>query len=330
MPNPHLARRVHEDFRRHDRRPRGRARDRRASRARRRRDPRRRRAPRPHAAYRPRRTRRDRHPRDAGRPRAAASRCRARDGRGRQRDLPGDSSHDRPRDRERLLLRLRARASRSRPRTSRRSRSGCTRSSRATSRSLVRFGPRGAVEFFRAQGEIYKAEIIAAIPAGEPITLYRQGNSSTCAAARTCLDRAGSGFKLMKLAGAYWRGDSRNEMLQRIYGTAWADDKKSSEAISPSRRSREPRSPQARPRDRPVPFPGRSGGAVFWHPKGWTLLPRSSSYMRVRQIAAGYREVNTPEIMSARCGRSPATWRSSARTCSRRRRRTSGCSRSSR
>ena len=156
-----------------------------------------------------------------------------------------------------------------------------------------------AVEFFRAQGEAYKAEIIASIPAGEPITLYRQGNFiDLCRGPHLpSTGRLGAGFKLMKLAGAYWRGDSRNEMLQRIYGTAWADAKELKAYLD---RLEEAERRDHRKLGRAMDlfhFQDEAVGAVFWHQKGWTLFRTLVDYLRVRQIAAGYREVNTPELM---------------------------------
>jgi len=156
-----------------------------------------------------------------------------------------------------------------------------------------------AVEFFRAQGEAYKAEIIASIPAGEPITLYRQGNFiDLCRGPHLpSTGRLGAGFKLMKLAGAYWRGDSRNEMLQRIYGTAWADTKELKTYLD---RLEEAERRDHRKLGRAMDlfhFQDEAVGAVFWHQKGWTLFRTLVEYLRVRQIAAGYQEVNTPELM---------------------------------
>src|SRR6478609_166166 len=150
-----------------------------------------------------------------------------------------------------------------------------------------------AVEFFRAQGEAYKAEIIASIPAGEPITLYRQGDFiDLCRGPHLpSTGRLGAGFKLMKLAGAYWRGDSRNEMLQRIYGTAWADTKELKTYLD---RLEEAERRDHRKLGRAMDlfhFQDEAVGAVFWHQKGWTLFRTLVEFLRDRQIAAGYREV---------------------------------------
>ena len=108
-----------------------------------------------------------------------------------------------------------------------------------------------AVEFFRKQGEIYKAEIIASIPANEEISLYGQGDwVDLCRGPHVPSTGKLKAFKLMKVAGAYWRGDSRNEMLQRIYGTAWADEKALKAVPDTPGRSREARPPQASARNR--------------------------------------------------------------------------------
>jgi threonyl-tRNA synthetase len=167
-----------------------------------------------------------------------------------------------------------------------------------------------AVDFFLKQGERYKAEIIGAIPAGEPITLYRQGNFiDLCRGPHLpSTGRLGSGFKLMKLAGAYWRGDSRNEMLQRIYGTAWADAKELKAYLE--------RLEEAERRDhRKVGkqmnlfhFQDEAVGAVFWHTKGWQLFRTLVDFMRAKQGAAGYREVNTPELMSRSLWEASGHW----------------------
>jgi threonyl-tRNA synthetase len=155
-----------------------------------------------------------------------------------------------------------------------------------------------AVDFFRKQGEHYKAEIIAAIPAGEEISLYGQGDFiDLCRGPHVPSTGKLRAFKLMKVAGAYWRGDSRNEMLQRIYGTAWADEKALGAYLT--------RLEEAEKRDHRrigreldlFHFQEEAPGAVFWHPKGWTVFQSLIAYMRERQRRAGFEEVNAPEIM---------------------------------
>ena len=155
-----------------------------------------------------------------------------------------------------------------------------------------------AVEHFKSIGEHYKAEIIAAIPPGEQISLYGQGDwEDLCRGPHVPSTGKLKAFKLMKVAGAYWRGDSRNEMLQRIYGTAWANEKQLKEYLT--------RLEEAEKRDHRrigkeldlFHLQEEAPGAVFWHPKGWALFQQLITYMRERQNAAGYVEVNTPEIM---------------------------------
>jgi threonyl-tRNA synthetase len=155
-----------------------------------------------------------------------------------------------------------------------------------------------AIEHFKKIGEHYKAEIIAAIPSNEPISLYGQGDwEDLCRGPHVPSTGKLRAFKLMKVAGAYWRGDSRNEMLQRIYGTAWANEKQLKEYLT--------RLEEAEKRDHRrigkeldlFHLQEEAPGAVFWHPKGWALFQQLIAYMRERQNGVGYLEVNTPEIM---------------------------------
>jgi threonyl-tRNA synthetase len=155
-----------------------------------------------------------------------------------------------------------------------------------------------AVEHFKSLGELYKAEIIAAIPSAEPISLYGQAKwEDLCRGPHVPSTGKLKAFKLMKVAGAYWRGDSRNEMLQRIYGTAWANERQLKEYLT--------RLEEAEKRDHRrigkeldlFHLQEEAPGAVFWHPKGWALFQQLIAYMRERQTAAGFHEVNTPEIM---------------------------------
>ena len=138
-----------------------------------------------------------------------------------------------------------------------------------------------AVQHFLAQGEKYKAEIIAGIPAGEPIGLYGQGDwEDLCRGPHVPSTGKLKVFKLMKVAGAYWRGDHRNEMLQRIYGTAWANDKDLKDYLH--------RLEEAEKRDHRrigreldlFHMQEEAPGAVFWHPKGWSVFQRLIAYMR--------------------------------------------------
>src|SRR5690606_31849079 len=142
-------------------------------------------------------------------------------------------------------------------------------------------------------------EIIASIPEGEEITLYRQGNFiDLCRGPHLpSTGRLGQGFKLTKLAGAYWRGDSRNEMLQRIYGTAWADEK-SLKAYLDRLAEAERRDHRKLGRQMDLfHFQEEAVGAVFWHEKGWTLFRTLVESMRDGQLSVGFREVNTRELM---------------------------------
>ncbi|TFH50431.1 MAG: threonine--tRNA ligase, partial [Lysobacterales bacterium] len=156
-----------------------------------------------------------------------------------------------------------------------------------------------AVRFFREHGEAYKAEIIESIPAGEPITLYRQGEFiDLCRGPHLpSTGRLGTAFKLTKVAGAYWRGDSRNEMLQRIYGTVWGTDKQLRIYLHQIEEA-ERRDHRRLGREMDLfHFQEEAPGAVFWHPKGWTLFLNLIDYMRRRQQTAGYAEINTPDLM---------------------------------
>lgn len=155
-----------------------------------------------------------------------------------------------------------------------------------------------AVTFFKKQGEHYKAEIISSIPKGEKISLYRQGEFiDLCRGPHAPSTGKIKAFKLMKLAGAYWRGDSKNEMLQRIYGTAWADEKQLKEYLH--------RLEEAEKRDhRKVGkemglfhLQEEAVGQVFWHPKGWTLYRILEQYIRNKIRKNGYVEVKTPILV---------------------------------
>ncbi len=155
-----------------------------------------------------------------------------------------------------------------------------------------------AVRHFEALGERYKAEIIGSIPPGEQISLYGQGSwEDLCRGPHVPSTGKLRAFKLTKVAGAYWRGDSRNEMLQRIYGTAWANSAQLKDYLA--------RLEEAEKRDHRrigreldlFHLQEEAPGAVFWHPKGWSLFQSLIGYMRARQAAAGYVEINTPEIM---------------------------------
>jgi threonyl-tRNA synthetase len=157
-----------------------------------------------------------------------------------------------------------------------------------------------AVKFFKHQGEIYKAEIIAGIPDKDEISLYGQGDwVDLCRGPHVPSTGKLKAFKLTKVAGAYWRGDSRNEMLQRIYGTAWADKKQLDDYLHRLEEA-EKRDHRRIGRDLDLfHLQEEAPGAVFWHPKGWQVFQSLVAYMRERQRAAGYEEVSAPELMDA-------------------------------
>ena len=156
-----------------------------------------------------------------------------------------------------------------------------------------------AIKHFKEKGEIYKAEIIEGIPEKEDVSIYFHGEwHDLCKGPHlSSTGKIGKYFKLMKVSGAYWRGDSKNEMLQRIYGTSWATQKDLDKYLK--------RIEEAEKRDHRklgkemdlFHFREESPGSVFWHEKGWKLFQKLVSYMRSKQEAAGYKEVNTPEIL---------------------------------
>jgi threonyl-tRNA synthetase len=167
-----------------------------------------------------------------------------------------------------------------------------------------------AVEFFRGIGEEYKAEIIASIPSGESITLYRQGDFiDLCRGPHLpSTGKLGSAFKLTHVSGAYWRGDSNNEMLQRIYGTAWSNPKQLRQYLHMLEEA-EKRDHRRLARIMDLfHFQEEAPGAVFWHPKGWNLFQSLINFMREQQNAAGYQEINTPEVMSRSLWESSGHW----------------------
>ena len=155
-----------------------------------------------------------------------------------------------------------------------------------------------AVEFFKSIGEHYKAEIIASIPSDEDVSLYREGDFiDLCRGPHVPSTGKLRVFKLMKVAGAYWRGDSNNEMLQRIYGTAWAskDDQKAYLHMLEEAEKRDHRR-IAKQLDL-FHLQEEAPGMVFWHPAGWTLWQQIEQYMRRVLDESGYREVKTPLVM---------------------------------
>ncbi len=156
-----------------------------------------------------------------------------------------------------------------------------------------------AISHFKDKGEVYKAELIETIPESEDVSIYFHGDwHDLCKGPHlSSTGKIGKYFKLTKVSGAYWRGDSNNEMLQRIYGTSWASQKDLDEYLK--------RIEEAEKRDHRklgkemdlFHFREESPGSVFWHEKGWALFQKLINYMRSRQDDAGYKEVNTPEVL---------------------------------
>lgn len=155
-----------------------------------------------------------------------------------------------------------------------------------------------AVRFFESIGEKYKAEIIASIPADEPVSLYREGNFiDLCRGPHVPSTGKLKVFKLMKVAGAYWRGDSGNEMLQRIYGTAWAK-KEDQDAYLKMLEEAERRDHRRLGKELDLfHFQDEAPGLVFWHPKGWAIWQAVEQYLRQVYRDCGYREVKAPQIL---------------------------------
>ena len=155
-----------------------------------------------------------------------------------------------------------------------------------------------AVKYFREMGEEYKAEIIASIPTNEDISLYRQGDfEDLCRGPHVPSTGKLKAFKLTKVAGAYWRGDANNEMLTRVYGTAWANKKELKAYLH--------RIEEAEKRDHRklakkfdlFHIQEEAPGMVFWHPNGWTVYSTVEQYMRQRQRERGYKEIKTPQLV---------------------------------
>jgi threonyl-tRNA synthetase len=156
-----------------------------------------------------------------------------------------------------------------------------------------------AIRFFQEKGEKYKAEIIQDLPRDEPISLYSQGGwIDLCRGPHLrATSDVGTAFKLMKVAGAYWRGDHRNAMLSRIYGTAWRDQKEL-DAYLHQLEEAERRDHRRIGKDMGLfHIQEEATGSVFWHPKGWRLYRTAETYMRRRLDAAGYQEVKTPQLV---------------------------------
>ncbi|MBC8296889.1 MAG: threonine--tRNA ligase, partial [Pelagibacterales bacterium] len=156
-----------------------------------------------------------------------------------------------------------------------------------------------AIEHFKNKGEIYKSQIVESIPKDEDVSIYFHGDwHDLCRGPHlTSTGKIGKYFKLTKVSGAYWRGNSNNEMLQRIYGTSWSTQKELDDYLK--------RIEEAEKRDHRklgkemnlFHFREESPGSVFWHERGWNLFQKLIDYMRSKQKKAGYKEINTPEIL---------------------------------
>jgi threonyl-tRNA synthetase len=167
-----------------------------------------------------------------------------------------------------------------------------------------------AISHFKEKGETYKAELIEVIPENEDVSIYFHGDwHDLCRGPHlSSTGKIGKFFKLTKVSGAYWRGDSNNEMLQRIYGTSWATQKDLDQYLK--------RIEEAEKRDHRklgkemdlFHFREESPGSVFWHEKGWALFQKLINYMRARQDVAGYKEVNTPEILDRQLWEKSGHW----------------------
>jgi threonyl-tRNA synthetase len=167
-----------------------------------------------------------------------------------------------------------------------------------------------AIDYFKGIGELYKAELISDLPEDEVITLYRQGEFvDLCLGPHLpSTKKLGHAFRLMKLAGAYWRGKSDNEMLQRVYGTAWRNEKELNAYLL--------RIEEAEKRDHRklgkemdlFHFQEEAAGMAFWHPKGWTLYRSLENYMRRRLDAAGYVEIKTPQLVDRMLWEASGHW----------------------
>ena len=167
-----------------------------------------------------------------------------------------------------------------------------------------------AVRHFMEIGETYKAQWIEELPRGETITIYRQGDwLDLCRGPHLpSTGKLGTSFKLMKVSGAYWRGDANNEQLQRVTGTAWRDDKELKAYLTMLEEA-EKRDHRRLGREMDLfHFQEEAPGAVFWHPKGWTLFRALIDYMRARQDRAGYVEISTPTIMDRAMWETSGHW----------------------
>ena len=166
-----------------------------------------------------------------------------------------------------------------------------------------------AVAYFKSMGEDYKAEIIASIPENEDVSLYTCGGfTDLCRGPHVPSNGKLRVFKLMRLAGAYWRGDSKNEMLQRIYGTAWGK-KEDQDAYLKMLEEAEKRDHRRIGREQNLfHFQEEAPGLIFWHPKGWTIWQQVEQYMRRVYLDNGYQEIRTPQILDRSLWETSGHW----------------------
>ena len=167
-----------------------------------------------------------------------------------------------------------------------------------------------AIEYFKKIGEKYKAEHIATLPQDEVITVYRQGDwLDLCLGPHLpSTGKLGHGFKLLRVSGAYWRGDAKNEQLQRIYGTCWEDEKRLKAYLTMLEEAGK-RDHRKLGREMNLFHQQEEAvGSVFWHPKGWTFYRTVESYMRRRLEAAGYEEVKTPQLIDRQLWEASGHW----------------------
>lgn len=167
-----------------------------------------------------------------------------------------------------------------------------------------------AVKFFKSIGEHYKADIISTIPANEDISLYRQGEFiDLCRGPHApTTGKIGTAFKLMKVAGAYWRGDHRNEMLQRVYGTAWASEKDLKNYLTQLEEADKRDHRKLGKELELFHIEEHSPGMIFWHDKGWTLYRTIENYVRQKISAKGYIEVKTPTLVDRALWEASGHW----------------------
>ena len=167
-----------------------------------------------------------------------------------------------------------------------------------------------ALKYFSTRGEVYKAELINDLPESETITIYKQGKwLDLCKGPHMpSTKHVGKAFKLMKVAGAYWRGDSNNIMLTRIYGTAWRNEKELNDYLHQLEEAEKRDHRKLGKEMNLFHFQEEAPGAVFWHPKGWSLFQSLINYMRNRQDKAGYVETNTPDLMDKSLWETSGHW----------------------